>query len=186
MPKCSGIYLGNIQKSIAKVSKSVSTRFLRHADDVSNEHIIHGGPVLLQRLKLLFDRMFQLEHVPGKFKIGIIIPIHKPSKCRESTESYRPITLVSTLYKLFESILHSRLQAWSLLHGKCFPSPQQNAYQKHMGSITASFNLQETIAHNIELGSNCYVAFLDAAKAFIPENPRTEKSTCTYHFFVYG
>ena len=35
-----------------------------------------------------------------------------------------------------------------------------------MGSITASFNLQETIAHNIELGSNCYVAFLDAAKAF--------------------
>ena len=35
-----------------------------------------------------------------------------------------------------------------------------------MGSITASFNLQGTIAHNIELGSNCYVAFLDAAKAF--------------------
>ena len=35
-----------------------------------------------------------------------------------------------------------------------------------MGSITASFNLQETIAHNTELGSNCYVAFLDAAKAF--------------------
>ena len=31
MPKCSGIYLGNIQKSIAKASKSVSTRFLPHA-----------------------------------------------------------------------------------------------------------------------------------------------------------
>ena len=78
-------------------------------------------------------RMIQLEHVPGKFKIGTIIPIHKPGKCRESTESYRPITLVSTLYKLFESILNSRLQAWLLLHVKYFPSPQQNAYQKHMG-----------------------------------------------------
>ena len=30
MPKCSGIYLSNIQKSIAKASKSVSTRFLPH------------------------------------------------------------------------------------------------------------------------------------------------------------
>ena len=29
-PKCPGIYLGNIQKSIAKASKSVSTRFLPH------------------------------------------------------------------------------------------------------------------------------------------------------------
>ena len=135
-------------------------------DDVSNEHIIHGGPVLAQCLKTLFDKMFELDHIPSKFKIGIIIPVHKPGKCRDSTESYRPITLVSTLYKLFERILHSRLKNWSSQHDKTFPSPQQNAYQKHMGSITASFNLQETIAHNIELGSNCYVAFLDAAKAF--------------------
>ena len=110
--------------------------------------------------------MLEMDYIPGKFKIGIIIPVHKPGKCRDSTESYRPITLVSTLYKLFERIWHSRLKTWSLLHEKSFPCPQQNAYQKHMGSITASFNLQETIAHNTELGSNCYVAFLDAAKAF--------------------
>ena len=135
-------------------------------DGVSNEHIIHGGQVLVQNLKTLFDKMLEMDYIPGKFKIGIIIPVHKPGKCRDSTESYRPITLVSTLYKLFERIWHSRLKSWSLLHEKSFPSPQQNAYQKHMGSITASFNLQETIAHNTELGSNCYVAFLDAAKAF--------------------
>ena len=135
-------------------------------DEVTNEHIVYGGPVLLISLKSLFDQMFALEYVPDKFKIGIIIPVHKPGKCRDATESYRPITLVSTLYKLFENVLHARLKHWSSLSNKCFPSMQQNAYQKYLGSITASFNLQETIAHNVELGSTCYTAFLDAAKAF--------------------
>ena len=135
-------------------------------DEVTNEHIVYGGPALLISLKSLFDQMFALEYVPDKFKIGIITPVHKPGKCRDATESYRPITLVSTLYKLFENVLHARLKHWSSLSSKCFPSIQQNAYQKYLGSITASFNLQETIAHNVELGSTCYAAFLDAAKAF--------------------
>ena len=68
--------------------KELKRRKSPGADEVSNEHIISGGPVLLQSLKLLFDKMFQLEHVPSKFKIGIIIPIHKLGKCRDSTESY--------------------------------------------------------------------------------------------------
>ena len=38
-PKCSGIYLGNIQKSIAKASKSVSTRFLRHVKSVLDQRL---------------------------------------------------------------------------------------------------------------------------------------------------
>ena len=49
---------------------------------------------------------------------------------------------------------------------KLFPNPQQNACQKYLGSLTVSFNLQETIANNIELNSNTYVASLDSPKAF--------------------
>lgn len=110
--------------------------------------------------------MFLLECIPERFKFGIIIPIHKPGKARNAPESYRPITLVSTLYKLFETVFHSRLKRWSVIKDKHFPNSQQNAYQKQLGSLTVSFNLQETIAHNTELGSNTYAAFLDAAKAF--------------------
>ena len=49
---------------------------------------------------------------------------------------------------------------------KIFPSPQQNAYQKFLGSLTVSFNLQETVAHNTELNPDTYVASLDSSKAF--------------------
>ena len=67
---------------------------------------------------------------------------------------------------MFEGILHNRLHAWSAANRKCFPNRQQNAYQKQKGSLTTSFNLQETIASNTEYGSPSYVALLDTSGAF--------------------
>ena len=40
------------------------------------------------------------------------------------------------------------------------------SYQKHLGALTVSFNLQETISHNTELNSDTYAASLDSSKAF--------------------
>ena len=110
--------------------------------------------------------MLNTEYIPAKFKVGIVIQICKPGKRKDQAESYRPITLLSNIYKLFEKIWHMRLQSWCARNNKLFPNPQQNAYQKNLGSLTASLNLQESIAHNLELGSECFVVFLDTSKAF--------------------
>ena len=67
---------------------------------------------MVRCLIILFAKMFLLVYIPKRFKFGImIIPIHKPGKARNAPKSYRPITLVSTLYKLFETVFHSRLKA---------------------------------------------------------------------------
>ena len=110
--------------------------------------------------------MIELETIPDRCKVCIIIPIHRPGKCRDSPESYRPITLISAIYKFFERIFLTTLHNWTTSNGKSFPNRQQNAYQKHLGSLTVSFHLQETIAHNTELKSGTYVASLDSSKAF--------------------
>ena len=81
--------------------------------------------------------MFEVGSIPDKCKVGIIIPLHKPGKSRDSPDSDRPITLLSAIYKLFERVFLKRLQHWTLLEGKHFPNPQQNAYQKHFGALTA-------------------------------------------------
>ena len=101
-----------------------------------------------------------LDFIPDPCKVGIIVPIHKPGKPRYSPDSYRPITLISVIYKIFERVFLTRLQHWTVLNGKIFPNPQQNAYQKYLGSLTVSFNLQETIAYNTELNSYTDVASL--------------------------
>ena len=110
--------------------------------------------------------MIEHEIIPDECKVGIIIPIHKPGKSRDSPDSYRPITLISAIYKFFERVFLTRLQHYVTIENKAYPNAQQNAYQKHLGSLTVSFNLQETVAHNTELHSDTYVASLDSSKAF--------------------
>ena len=47
-----------------------------------------------------------------------------------------------------------------------FPNKQQQGFQKALSCITAGFNLQETIYHNLEQNTNVYVAQLDIKGAF--------------------
>lgn len=47
-----------------------------------------------------------------------------------------------------------------------FPCRQQQGFQKNMSSITASFNLHETIYNTVELNKVAYVGLLDIRKAF--------------------
>ena len=117
-------------------------------------------------LRQLYCNIFEVGSISDKCKVGIIIPIHKPGKRRDSPDSYRHITLLSAIYKLLERVFLKRLQHWTLLEGKHIPNLQQKAYQKHLGALTVSFNLQETISHNTGLNSDTNVASLDSSKAF--------------------
>ncbi len=153
-------------EELKHVIADLKTRKAPGIDLIVNEHLINGGNTLVHHLKILFDLMIEHEYVPTYQKIGTVIPIYKDGKPRCAPDSYRHITLLSVIYKAFEKILHLRLQRWCKIKEIEFPNKQQNGYQKHLDSVTVSFNLQETIAYNRELGSDSFVAFLDTAKAF--------------------
>ncbi|MES9883665.1 MAG: reverse transcriptase family protein [Sedimenticola sp.] len=148
------------------IIRTLSKRKAPGDDQIVNEHIQCGGSVLMSYLAKLYNMMITQEYVPKGMKTGIIIPIYKLGKQRHVPESYRPITLLSVIYKIFEKIIYDRLQQWCQCNDKRFPCPQQNAYQKLLGATTVSFNLQETVAHNRELSSDTFAAFLDTSKAF--------------------
>ena len=84
-------------------------------------------------------------------------------KDKKSCNSYRPIALLPSMLKTFEYILKSRIE---IAIDRQFPNDQQQGFQTSLGCLTASFNAQETILHNIENGSNVYSCFLDTSKAF--------------------
>ena len=154
---------------IEELERHIKSTKLRKApglDKVVPEHILHGGNTLHIYLQHLFNMMIKCAYIPKDCKIGVIIPIYKEGKPKGEPKSYRPITLLPVIYKLFEKILHERLTKWTLKHVPSFPNPQQNAYQTQLGPTTVSFNLQETISHSLELNSSVHAAFLDTAGAF--------------------
>jgi hypothetical protein len=135
-------------------------------DDIQEEHLKYGGHKITSCLCKLFCGIIKCGMIPNDWKRGIVVPIYKGgNKIKNSPDSYRPVSLLSCLLKVFEKILHNRISDVIISEMK-FPNPQQQGFQKDLSCITAGFNLQETIGHYNDHGSPVYAAFLDFKKAY--------------------
>lgn len=155
--------------SESEVNQAVNSLKLRKApgiDGIQAEHLKYGGHKITFYLCKLFCGIIKCGMIPTEWKKGIIVPIYKgDNKIKNSPDSYRPVSLLSCLLKVFEKILHNRISD-AIISEIRFPNPQQQGFQKDLSCITAGFNLQETISHYIDHGSSVYVAFLDSKKAY--------------------
>jgi hypothetical protein len=106
----------------------------------------------------------KLGKIPSAWK-QFIVPIYKGgNKQKTSPDSYRPISLLSTVFKVFEKIIYARI--CNVAFKVKYPNPQQQGFHKGLSSITAAFNLQETILHHTENGSHVYACFFRQSKSF--------------------
>ena len=125
------------------------------------EHILHGSPVLICHLHLLFNGMIQHGYVPEDFLKGTITPIVKDSQGDLSDPSnYRGITLSCLLAKMFEFAI--QIKTTHLLD----TDNLQFGFKRKTSTNHALYSLKTTINHFTAKGSNVYVAFLDCTKAF--------------------
>ena len=136
-------------------------------DCILNEHIIHGGESNKQILLMLFNSVLRSTRVPDDWQTSIIIPIYKgKGKAKSDPSSYRPISLIPVVSKLFEKLILSRIAKFLQLNSVEFPNPQQQGFQPNLSCLTTAFALQETVLYHIERHSDVYVASLDQKAAF--------------------
>ena len=110
--------------------RSLKSKKASYFDNIHNEHLKLAGHSLYISLAKLFNRIFETGIIPKLCKKGLIIPVYKDNdKSRTVAQHYIPITLLPVIYKLFEQILHEKLNAWVISENKKFPSVQQNTYQ---------------------------------------------------------
>ena len=154
-------------EEVGKLVKNLKKRKAPGCDRITNEHIIYGGPTVLEAITKLFNCILKAEYIPEQWRQGLIVPIYKgKNKSMSDPGSYRPVSLLSAVYKLFEKLLNTRINTYLRTNTKHFPNPQQHGFHPNHSCITAAFVLQETILHNLSLGSNVYTAFLDTKQAF--------------------
>lgn len=58
----------------------------------------------------IFNSMLRISYIPSIWKLSTIIVIPKPNKPKNEITSYRPISLLPTLAKLFEKIIRLRIR----------------------------------------------------------------------------
>ncbi len=150
-------------QEIDNALKSCKTGKACGDDSIYYEHIIHGGSVLRSIICDLYTYMLNLSYVPTLMKRGIIITLHKGGKKRkDDPDSYRAITLTSSLLKLLERVLYDRFnsEATSRI------SAQQGGFQKGLGVNMTSSLLRETVFYAMEQSIKLYTCFLDVRTAF--------------------
>ncbi|GFX56305.1 probable RNA-directed DNA polymerase from transposon X-element [Trichonephila clavipes] len=84
-------------------------------DGISNRMTKNFSLKAILILTILINKILTLNYFPKSWKEAIIFPILKPGKNKNLPASYRPISLLSTLSKITESIILTRLKTSSIL-----------------------------------------------------------------------
>ena len=148
---------------VTEICRCLKTNKASGHDDVAFEHIKYGGNLLIRHLCHLFNLCLQNAYTPTDWQKSIIVLLYKgDNKPRTDTNSYRGISIVPSITKIFEKVLDLLLTSLR----SDFPNEQQVAYQKNLSSLNASLNLQEVTIHHVEKGGTINIILLDSTKAF--------------------
>uniref|UniRef100_A0A8W8LUB3 WSC domain-containing protein n=1 Tax=Magallana gigas TaxID=29159 RepID=A0A8W8LUB3_MAGGI len=97
-------------------------------DRITYEHIIFGGKKVPRCIVKLLNAIILHGKIPPIWKQGLIVPLYKGGdKQKTSTNSYRPVALLSCFLKIFENVLNSRISKY-VLDSQCFPNKQQQGF----------------------------------------------------------
>lgn len=112
----------------------------------------------------LFNAILRVGYFPALWKVSQIIMIHKPGKPAHEVSSYRPISLLPILSKLFEKVLLRRLS--SVLKEKYIIPDHQFGFRKEHATTEQIHRVCRTIRKAFEKKEYCSAAFLDIQQAF--------------------
>ena len=88
----------------------------------------------------------------------------KPDKLPSLTTSYRPISLRSSIMKLFERVIEQRLRCY--LEDIGFINKYQSGFRQAKSTDDHLFRLSQSVMENFNRREHVVAAFLDVEKAF--------------------
>jgi ribonuclease HI/exonuclease III len=133
-------------------------------DNIPNSFLKNLQVQLLEEMLNLFNTSWMSGMVPEAWKVGIIIPILKPTKDKYLTVSYRPITLLSTIGKLFEKMICRRLDFFLEKNRRL--GSFQTGFRKGLSTIDVLLRLQNNIRQSIDASRYCIAVYLDLKGAY--------------------
>lgn len=116
------------------------------------------------RITQLFNACLKLRYVPLVWKIAEVLMIQKPGKPATEVTSYRPISLLPVLSKLFEKIFLRRLKP-IIERNNLIPTHQFGFRNSH-STIDQVHRITNVIEQSLEERKICSAVLLDVSQAF--------------------
>lgn len=113
---------------------------------------------------IIFNSVLRLQYFPLLWKVSVLNMIPKPGKPASEVSSYRPISLLPVLSKLFEKLLLKRLHP--ILADQNVIPDHQFGFREHHGTVEQIHRVAHTIRQTMERKEYCSAVFLDVQQAF--------------------
>jgi len=149
-----------IKKAIHNLTNNKSSGL----DGVLNEYIKATETSLMPLYLKLFNSVLDTGIIPENWSVGKIIPIYKNKGDPLDPNSYRGITILSCLGKLFTSILSTRINDYT--NDANILGLEQAGFRKNHSTIDHIFMLNSLIEIYLQKRKRLYCAFIDYEKAF--------------------
>lgn len=149
-------------REIRKVLNKLKPRKAPGYDGITNYLLKHISQKCLVLLTKIYNGCLSLGYFPNSWKTAKMIAIKKPGKDESFPSSYRPISLLPSMGKIFESLILNRLQAATdhLL------IPEQFGFRRNHSTTHQLARVAEHAAHGMNLGQCTGMVLLDIEKAF--------------------
>lgn len=147
--------------------KSLDRRKGAGPDGIPPYFISMCASSLVAPLVQIFNRSLASGIFPNIWKKAKMVPIHKCSD-RNYVSNYRPISILSTLAKVFESLICPYIQS----HLKLYLSDSQHGFVSSRSTCTNLVTFTETLTNAIDSGKQVDVIYTDFSRAFdrVPHN----------------
>ena len=132
-------------------------------DGLSARIIKEAGPSIVPVLKHIFNLSIAKSIFPDDWKVGCVTPLFKEGN-PDDPSNYRPISLLPSLGKIMERVVHTQLYAYITSHH--ILSSSQSGFRRGHSMQTCLIDFLDNIYQKVDEGGVCGVLFLDLRKAF--------------------
>lgn len=149
---------------VLSIVKNLKPRKAPGSDGITNKVIKLFPGSLIILMTAIFNASLSLNLFPHAWKEATVIGIHKPGKPASEPTSYRPISLLNILGKIYERIVYMRLKDFAESRS-LLPNEQFGFRAKH-SCVHQVHRIVEHISAGFQKSLYTGMLFFDVAKAF--------------------
>ena len=152
-------------EEILALIKNLDSKTSSGYDNISPKLLILMAGMLHSVLRLIINKSLMTGIFPDNLKIAIVSPIYK-GKESDPHEfcNYRPISLLPTISKVFEKVVHKQL--YEYLNQNNLLNSSQYGFRPNHATEYAAIELVDKAMSDIDKGKIPLSIFLDLSKAF--------------------
>ena len=118
----------------------------------------------LSNIALIYNSCLKTGYFPMAWKQAKVVMLPKPGKDLTKPTSYRPISLLPAIGKVFERITASRLSTF--LEKANYFDENQAGFRKNRSTLDQIFKLSQSVSTALKKHKKAVGVFLDVEKAF--------------------